>query len=67
MGYFHVRYDSRVVNYDHRGFLRLTTDSQFIIEQENQQNLRWYNSTAGEGDIPRYKVFYTHKENVSVL
>ena len=24
-GYFQVRYDSRVVNYDHRGFIRLTT------------------------------------------
>ena len=24
MGYFQVRYDSRVVNYDHRGFIRLT-------------------------------------------
>ena len=23
MGYFQVRYDSRVVNYDHRGFIRL--------------------------------------------
>ena len=26
MGYFPVRYDSRVVNYDHRGFIRLATD-----------------------------------------
>ena len=25
MGYFQVRYDSRVVNYDHRGFIRLAT------------------------------------------
>ena len=25
MGYFPVRYDSRVVNYDRRGFIRLTT------------------------------------------
>ena len=25
MGYFPVRYDSRVVNYDHRGFIRLAT------------------------------------------
>ena len=25
MGYFQVRYDSRVVNYDRRGFIRLTT------------------------------------------
>ena len=27
MGYFQVRYDSRVVNYDHRGFIILTTDA----------------------------------------
>ena len=25
MGYFPVRYDSRVLNYDHRGFIRLAT------------------------------------------
>ena len=25
MGYFQVRYDSRVVNYDRRGFIRLVT------------------------------------------
>ena len=26
MGYFQVRYDSRVVNYDRRGFIRLATE-----------------------------------------
>ena len=26
MGYFQVRYDSRVVNYERRGFIRLATD-----------------------------------------
>ena len=30
MGYFPVRYDSRVVNYDHRGFIRLTTGTLTI-------------------------------------
>ena len=25
MGYFQVRYDSRVINYDHRGFIGLAT------------------------------------------
>ena len=29
MGYFQVRYDSRVVNYDRRGFIRLATG--FVI------------------------------------
>ena len=28
MGYFQVRYDSRVVNYDRRGFIRLATCDQ---------------------------------------
>ena len=26
MGYFQVRYDSRVINYDCRGFIRLATE-----------------------------------------
>ena len=26
MGYFQVRYNSRVVNYDRRGFIRFATD-----------------------------------------
>ena len=31
MGYFQVRYDSRVVNYDCRGFIRLATGLYFEI------------------------------------
>ena len=30
MGYFQVRYDSRVVNYDCRGFIRLATGTQVL-------------------------------------
>ena len=30
MGYFQVRYDSRVINYDHRGFIILTTGVNLI-------------------------------------
>ena len=30
MGYFQVRYDSRVINYDRRGFIRLATDWRAI-------------------------------------
>ena len=33
MGYFQVRYDSRVVIYDRRGFIRLAT-VQFIEQQK---------------------------------
>ena len=39
MGYFQVRYDSRVVNYDCRGFLRLATvhkvQEQIISSREH--------------------------------
>ena len=31
MGYFPVRYDSRVVNYDCRGFIRLATDGKIKV------------------------------------
>ena len=34
MGYFQVRYDSRVVNYNRRGFIRLAADL-VKIEVEN--------------------------------
>ena len=36
MGYFQVRYDSRVVNYDRRGFIRLVTDGK-----SNMCNRQW--------------------------
>ena len=34
MGYFQVRYDSRVVNYDRRGFIRLATGSKNSIRND---------------------------------
>ena len=34
MGYFPVRYDSRVVNYDGRGFIRLATSNTIYIGAE---------------------------------
>ena len=34
MGYFPVRYDSRVVNYERRGFIRLDTGRKHSIEGE---------------------------------
>ena len=33
MGYFQVRYDSRVVNYDRRGFIGLATGFEPIFEK----------------------------------
>ena len=30
MGYFQVRYNSRVVNYDRRGFIRLATGHGYL-------------------------------------
>ena len=32
MGYFPVRYDSRVVNYDRRGFIRLAAGKGPILQ-----------------------------------
>ena len=37
MGYFQVRYDSRVVIYDRRGFIRLATDPH--LETLNEKNV----------------------------
>ena len=31
MGYFQVRYNSRVINYDRRGFIRLATESYVLV------------------------------------
>ena len=36
MRYFPVRYDSRVVNYDHRGFIRLATVLLSIFRQRQR-------------------------------
>ena len=38
MGYFPVRYDSRVVNYDRRGFIRLATGRPYGRETETKTN-----------------------------
>ena len=42
MGYFQVRYDSRVVNYDHRGFIRLATviGKSFSVQRERGRENR---------------------------
>ena len=32
MGYFQVRYNSRVVNYDRRGFIRLATGLVVMVD-----------------------------------
>ena len=48
MGYFHVRYDSRVINYGRRGFIRLATgllfrrgDSKYKLEGFAFESQRW--------------------------
>ena len=40
MGYFQVRYDSRVVIYDRRAFIRLATDGTLKIGQKVERYLR---------------------------
>ena len=37
MGYFQVRYDSRVINYDRRGFIRLSTGLESHISGDWKQ------------------------------
>ena len=37
MGYFQVRYDSRVINYDHRSFIRLATGLHHAVWQLQQE------------------------------
>ena len=37
MGYFPVRYDSRVVIYDHRGFIRLATEHDVYAQKERNE------------------------------
>ena len=38
MGYFQVRHDSRVVNYDRRGFIRLGTGVSLIRNFSSASN-----------------------------
>ena len=45
MGYFQVRYDSRVVNYDHRGFIRLAT-GLMVAEEGSRSRGHEFESTA---------------------
>ena len=37
MGYFQVRYDSRVVNYDRRGFIGSATGANVIIKLQHSE------------------------------
>ena len=37
MGYFHIRYDSRVVNYDRRAFIRLAAGLLFVSVHKNNK------------------------------
>jgi len=39
MGYFQVRYDSRVVIYDRRGFIRLATGASSSLPKTRHNNL----------------------------
>ena len=45
MGYFQVRYDSRVVNYDHGGFIGLATGLPVQSSYEGGQSSSWKQST----------------------
>ena len=62
MGYFQVRYDSRVVNYDHRGFIRLATGLS-LAALKRKSRLLAFKSPLSYGDaISRHQ-----KRNVKVV
>ena len=49
MGYFQVRYDSRAVNYDRRGFIRLATGREELYRMQlipdgDQRNFLFFKS-----------------------
>ena len=44
MGYLQVRYDSRVINYDRKLFIRLATDG--LSEEENMAQLFVYRTNS---------------------
>ena len=44
MGYFQVRYNSRVVNYDRRGFIRLATVVVLVINPKKYVANGWQHS-----------------------
>ena len=52
MGYFSVRYDSRVVIYKHKMFIRLATENQPInyhhLHSSNPNILVWFHRVNGE-------------------
>ena len=64
MGYFQVRYDSRVVNYNRRGFIRLATDPNNplakITSVTSKLFVQWLCSSVGravpsDSRGPRFK------------
>ena len=46
MGYFQVRYDSRVVNYDCRGFIRLAADIILFLKKYFLRGFSFYNEVS---------------------
>ena len=46
MGYFQVRYDFRIVIYDHRAFIRLTTESPLPLDLVVQVAFGFYGPTV---------------------
>ena len=62
MGYFQVRYDSRVVNYDHRVFIRLATGEIIILVLlhlclSNTMDCKMLKRNIEKGAAGRFKLF----------
>ena len=56
MGYFQVRYHSRVVNYDHRGFMRLATVHCSVVVAFDIRDLQFNHPSFFKQFIPAWAV-----------
>ena len=59
MGYFQVRFNSRVVIYDHRGFIRLATDAG-VDQSATFSKLFEYGVDSRYGYLPRHTSEFLH-------
>ena len=53
MGYFQVKYDSRVINYNRRGFIRLATELPIRPRQEDTLSLHFFAATNGSANCSK--------------
>ena len=64
MGYFQVMYDSRVVNYDHRGFIGLATGGQPYCDTSPYGECSLYHLSSSLSTINVCPIEIIHIERV---